>query len=263
MAVAGTSSSVDLEGSSSFPDSSEDEEASTVTAVSLLDVLKAPPVSELNRPRKVLTNRGGKHRKTSSSTGSEPKSISAQQRVRENPGQSFVVLRGKLFCNACREEGSLKSSSIKNHTRSTKHHDGKKRLERKDKREQEIAVALKAHNADIHLVGEGLPEYHQVFRVKVLTTFLRAGVPLTKMEAFRDLLEEGAYRLSSRHSLSDLIPFILKREKAQVMEELTGRFVSIIFDGTCRLGEALCLIVRFLSDDWHIEQRLVACYKKA
>ena len=45
MAVAGTSSSVDLQGSSSLPDSSEDEEASTVTAVSLLDVLKAPPVS--------------------------------------------------------------------------------------------------------------------------------------------------------------------------------------------------------------------------
>ena len=80
--------------------------------------------------------------------------------------------------------------------------------------------------------------------MKVVTTFLRAGFPLNKVEAFRELLEEGAYRLSSRHGLSDLIPFILKRE-TQVMEELTGRFVSIIFDGTCRLGEALCLIVRF------------------
>ena len=42
------------------------------------------------------------------------------------------------------------------------------------------------------------------------------------------------------------------------MKELTGHFVSIIFDGTCRLGEALCLIVRFVLDDLRIEQRLVA-----
>lgn len=259
--MAEASSSVGVEGSSmsSSSDSSEGEEASDqATAVaSLLNVLKAPPVSELNRPRKVLTNRGGKCRKTSS-TSSEPKSVSAQQRVRENPGQSLVVSRGKLFCNVCREVVSLKSSSIKNHTRSAKHHDGRRMLERKEKREQEIAVALRAHNADVHLVGEGLPDDHQVFCVKVVTTFLRAGVPLTKLDAFRHVLEERAYRLSSRHSLSDMIPFILKREKAQLMEELTGHFMSLIFDGTCRLGEALCVIDRFLSDDWCIEQRLVA-----
>ena len=92
----------------------------------------------------------------------------------------------------------------------------------------------------------------------MVTTFLRAGIPLTKLDDFRELLEEGAYRLSTRHSLSDLIPFVLRREKAQIMEELSGRFVSVIFDGTCRLGEALCLIVRYLSDDCRIEQRLVA-----
>ena len=109
-----------------------------------------------------------------------------------------------------------------------------KRLERKEKREQEIAVALKAQNADVLLVGEGLPDDTQVFRVKVVTTFLRAGFPLNKVEIFRDLLqEEGAYRLSSRHSLSDLTPFFKKREKAQVMDELGGHFVSIIFDATC------------------------------
>ena len=136
---------------------------STVTAVSLLDVLKAPTMSELNRPRKIPTNRGGKRWETSSSTSSEPKSIPAQQRVRKNPGQSLVALRGKLFCNSYREEVSLKTSSIKNHTRSVKHQNRKKRLERKEKREQEIAVALKAHNTDVHLVGNRLPEDQQVF----------------------------------------------------------------------------------------------------
>ena len=138
-------------------------------------------------------------------------------RVKENPGESLVALRGKLFCNSCREEVSLKSSSIKNHTCSAKHHNEKKRLKRKEKREQEIAVARKAHNADVHLVREGVPVDRSAGVPRESgDTFLCPGVPLNKVEAFRELLEEGAYRLSGQHSLSDLIPFILKREKAQV-----------------------------------------------
>ena len=42
------------------------------------------------------------------------------------------------------------------------------------------------------------------------------------------------------------------------MAEINGRDISVIFDGTCRLGEALCLVVRYISDDWSIEQRFVA-----
>ena len=80
--MAEASSSVGVAGSSSS-DCSENEGTSD-KAVSLLDVLKAPPVSELNRPRKVLANRGGKRRKTSSSTSSEPKSVSPQQRVMDS-----------------------------------------------------------------------------------------------------------------------------------------------------------------------------------
>ena len=33
--------------------------------------------------------------------------------------------------------------------------------------------------------------------------------------------------------------------------------VSVIFDGTCRLGEALVIILRFVTRDWSIEQRLI------
>ena len=86
-------------GGSSESSSSESEE--TATATSLLDVLRAPKLSELNRKWKVLTNRGSKHRKTSSSTSSEPKCVSPQQRVRENAWEHLIVSRGKLFCNAC------------------------------------------------------------------------------------------------------------------------------------------------------------------
>ena len=60
-------------------------------------------------------------------------------------------------------------------------------------REQDIAVALKAHNAEEHLVGENLPEAQQIFSVKVVTAFLRSAFPLNKLDCFEELLEEGAY----------------------------------------------------------------------
>ena len=215
-------------GSSSSDSSDSEGDATTVksSVISRLHVLKAPKLSELNRKRKVLCNRGGKRRKTASSTSSEPKGVTPQQRVREFSGEHLTVSSGKLFCNACREEVSLKSSSVKNHTRSAKHKEGKARLSKRDAREKEIAVALRAHNAKTHLVGEKLPEAQQVFRVKVVTAFLRSAIPLTKLDNFKEILEEGGYRLTDRHNLSDLIPFIQKKERECVLSEISGRDMS-------------------------------------
>ena len=97
-------------GSSSSESSDSEGDATTAksSVVSLLD--EVPKLSELNRKRK--SNSGGKRRKTSSSTSSEPKGVTPQQRVREFSGEHLTVFRGKLFCNACREEVSLKSSSV-------------------------------------------------------------------------------------------------------------------------------------------------------
>ena len=50
----------------------------------------------------------------------------------------------------------------------------------------------------MYIKGETLPAEMQLYRVKVLTAFLRAAVPLSKLEFFRELLEGGAYRLSDR-----------------------------------------------------------------
>jgi len=49
-----------------------------------------------------------------------------------------------------------------------------------------------------HVNGGTLPESLQVYRVKVLRTFLQAGVPLQKLDVFRTLLEENGYRLCEK-----------------------------------------------------------------
>ena len=107
-----------------------------------------------------------------------------------------------------------------------------------------------------HPRGETLSKDQRVYRINVVTAFLKAGVPLAKIDHFRDILEEHAYRLSDRRGMSDLIPFILSEERKQIRDESSGKPVSIIFDGTSRLGEALVIVLRFL-DNWEIKQRLI------
>ena len=188
----------------------------------------------------------------------DPKSVTPAQRVREVPDEQLCVSAGKLFCKACREELSTKLSILKGHIKTKKHADGVKRREAKEIRERDIARSLKAHD-ESHPRGETLPIDQRVYRVKVVTFFLRAGVPLSKLESFRDILEEHAYRLTDRHytGMSDLVPFILTKEQAKIKQEIEGKDVSVIFDGTTRLGEAMAVVIRFVDNEWKIEQRLL------
>ena len=55
-------------------------------------------------------------------------------------------------------------------------------MERREAHERDIAQALANHNDEVHLHGETLPEQQQVYRVKVVTALLQAGIPLSKLE---------------------------------------------------------------------------------
>ena len=115
--------------------------------------------------------------------------MTPQHRVKEFPNEQLSVSKGRLFCKACREELSLKSSSLMNHLKSQKHKDGKKRLDKKEASERDIVKELAVYNENTHMVGETIAGNMQVFHVKVLSTFLHAGVPLNKLELFRDSLK--------------------------------------------------------------------------
>ena len=75
--------------------------------------------------------------------------------------------------------------------------------------------------------------------------FLRAAVTLNKVNLFRGLLEENSYRLIDRCYLSDLV------------REIAEKYVAVVFNGITRLGEALAIVVRYIGDDWTVEQHLV------
>ena len=121
----------------------------------------------------------------------------------------------------------------------------------KEKRKIDITQALQKYDDDVHPSGETLPDSMRpdsitIYRVKVLTTFLRTGVPINKIDEFRDLLEENSVRLAGRKPMSELIPFLLNEERRQIKTEIVGLPVAVIFDGTSRLGDALAIILRFV-----------------
>jgi len=57
--------------------------------------------------------------------------------------------------------------------------------------------------------------------------------------------------------MANLIPFVVEQERLRMKQELGHKNVSIIFDGTTRLGEALVIVVRFLDDNWSLQQRIL------
>ena len=78
------------------------------------------------------------------------------------------------------------------------------------------------------------------------------------MDAMRPFLEKYGYRLTSSAHLNELMPAVQDKEKETLKEELkVAKEVSVIFDGTARLGEALAIVVRYIQEDFKPTQRLV------
>ena len=148
----------------------------------------------------------------------------------------------------------MKSSVITGHIKSSKHNAGKSRLTTKKKRDMEIAEALKLHDHTNNSKGETFPDNQRVYRVKVVHIFLSAGVPISKIPLFRELLEENGFRLTDRRRMTDIVPLILSQEKEKIKNEITRKDLSVIFDGTTatRLGEMFVIVIRFIDSDWGI-----------
>ena len=57
--------------------------------------------------------------------------------------------------------------------------------------------------------------------------------------------------------MCDLIPLILHDEYKKTKKEISGQPLSVIFDSTSRMGESLAIVIRFVSEGWQSQQRLI------
>ena len=94
-----------------------------------------------------------------------------------------VCLRnGKLFCDACKELLSSKKSMLENHVASRRHDSRKVRMKKTKKRDQTITEALRQDNTQSKDCT--LPVEERAYRLQVVEEFLKAGIPLRKIEKF-------------------------------------------------------------------------------
>ena len=117
-----------------------------------------PKTSDLARKRKVQSNPpvDMKRSKKGRNSAFAPKYITPPyDHVKEHPGDDLTVTTGTLFCSACREQLSVKSQVIN----------------------------IQSSPSIQHPVGEKLPKRTRIYRVKVVTAFLKAGVPLSKIDS--------------------------------------------------------------------------------
>jgi len=84
----------------------------------------------------------------------------------------FIIEKNGLFY--CREEVALKNSIIEQHLKTEKHIRGKGKVARKEKREQDIAEALKLYYKDVCSVGETLSSDQRVYCRKVVRQVSRS-----------------------------------------------------------------------------------------
>lgn len=151
--------------SDSASESEQEDQSGTSAPPSLLSKLRAPQPSDFARKWRVPANPPpwGKHRSLGT-TRSVLKSVIWTCSWVPKPA---IDCNFKLFYHGCQEEQSVKSSSVKNHLRSSKHAESKKRL-----------VTLQ-----VLPQGETFPENQLVILIKFVRAFLWAGVPLSTSES--------------------------------------------------------------------------------
>ena len=90
----------------------------------------------------------------------------------------FAMSGRKLFCSCCREEVSLKLSSIKNYIDSIEHKASKDKEAKKNMRDRTLAQHLEINESKAHPRGKTLPDSQKFYRIKIVTAFLKSGIPL-------------------------------------------------------------------------------------
>jgi len=85
-----------------------------------------------------------------------------------------------------------------------------------------------------------------LFRWTIVESFLRCGIALTKVDELRPVFELAGHPLTESSNLKAFIPKILLKEVNLIKSELEDQFMTISFDGTTRLGEAVNLCAGFV-----------------
>ena len=186
--------------------------------------------------------------------------VTPAARIKEFAKEPLTVRNKKLFCSACSTPLATKKSVLKAHFAAKFHILGTKTLLADKKIQADIADVFK----EVEVAREGVvcvtPEVKN-FRLATLEILMGNGIALAKLDnkerGLKHALEMGGYQLPGRRGMSELIPVCQALQRKRVHRAITGEDVSVIFDGTTHVGEALCIVVRHVDADLNVIQLLI------
>ena len=163
-----------------------------------------------------------------------------------------------LWCNVCRCACSPKASHCADHIQTPKH------INFAIVRAKEVSEGALARHFILeyftrtHAKSETIDIRTLEFRFKTMTTFLKNGTPLLKIDGFREYLEtiSGMSLTASTH-MRQLLPSLLEQEIHAIKGEVTPYLITVIFDGSTRVSEVFSIIFRYCTNDFKITERLV------
>ena len=226
--------------------------------------MRQPDMEDDGHPAMAAHERGRKMRqneKPSQSLLGERKTkestVPIAQRLREFPNQSLMEdVAHKLFCQCCKRTIRNDKGTIKTHVSGSTH-------------AKLYKLWLSKHETDAN-VKEFLFEYFQkhpaetmaslpsdvlLFRFNVMETILAACLPPQTLDILSGLLKESVPDASN---MKQFVPKVEAFEFDRVRNEIRGQKVTVIFDGTTRLGEAIVVLLRWCPADFSgIQMRLV------
>ena len=181
---------------------------------------------------------------------------SAIKRVDEF-GEPLCVKNNTLWCGVCNSPLCSKKSTVANHIASKKHLAAKKANEDRKKKKTRVQQSIHDYDkANPGLEKTTVPMEIRKQRYEVVELFLRTGLPLVKVDAFRPFFEGLGLHLTHSSHLRLIVPQVLMAEKKLIFEEVEKEYVSFTFDGTTRVGECINGILRFCTADFNLVQRL-------
>jgi hypothetical protein len=181
--------------------------------------------------------------------------------IRDEKNKETGVIRQILFCMVCSMLVNANKVACKSHLSSESHARKKKEKEKLISENTRLEIVLREYLASHqNLKGANIEEKIHSFRMKTVRYFLQAGLPLSKIDILREFLEEfSGIKLTSSSNMKLYVPIVLKLEtndiKALIQE---SAYILVIYDGTTRVDDVFCVVLRFVLTNFNIIHKLVA-----
>lgn len=226
---------------------------------------EAPQKADIERRRKgrrlndAKRLKRGRRKKMGERKTKEPK-IDPATRLLQFPSNALRISNDKLFCDCCTTELSLRKISVTQHVLGKQHMAKLKEWERmKQRKSATIELLTEERKTNPDEKGGCLSPELQEFRFATVRTLMGIGVALRKVDhGLGALLRRAGLTVGTSADLRSYINLVRNAEIECLKSELKDQWMSVIFDGTTRLGEVIAVVVRYCTADFELQYRLIA-----